>query len=103
MGFAKILSPDDFFPEARAALHVVAGIARGSSASLVLAHVRNPRRWTVSSDFGRVPAVVQNVVDREPPAPGKWLLLGKELGARVIAGRFLAGTPYASIALASND
>jgi len=101
MGFASILSPDDFFPDAPAALHVAAGIARGSAASLVLAHVRNPRQWTVSSDFGRAPHVVQNIGDSEPASLGKWLLLGKELSARAIAVRFLAGTPGDS--LASND
>jgi universal stress protein A len=103
MGFAKILCPVDFSPGSREALRVAAELARGGSATLVLAHVWEPPRWS-SGEIQLAPGTLQELLDAEEAELARWKAIAEELGARQVATQMLTGVAWDQIVgLASKD
>lgn len=103
MAFTKILCPVDFSSGSREALRLAAELARDSPASLVLAHVWEPPRWS-AGEIQIAPGVLQDMVDTEEALLAGWKVEAQKLGAKEIAVRFLTGVPWdAIVALAEDD
>jgi nucleotide-binding universal stress UspA family protein len=103
MGFSKIVCPIDFSPCSREALRVAAEFARERSASLVLAHVWEPPKWS-TGEIQVAPEVIQDMVDAEEAQLEAWKATAKEFGAREVGTRFLTGVAWdAILALLKDD
>jgi nucleotide-binding universal stress UspA family protein len=103
MGFTKILCPVDFSPGSREALRIAAGFAREGTASLILAHVWEPPRWS-NSEVLLVPGVLQDTMDAEEAELEAWKAEARQLGAKEIGVRFVTGIAWNEIvALTRSD
>jgi nucleotide-binding universal stress UspA family protein len=103
MAFTKILCPVDFSSSSREALRMAAEFARDSTASLVLAHIWEPPRWS-NGEIQLASGVVQDMVDAEEAELAKWKTEAQKLGAKEVAVQFLTGVPWDEIvALVKND
>lgn len=96
MSFTKIVCPVDFSPCSQEALRVAAELARDWSASLILAHVWEPPRWS-SSEVPVAPEVIQNMIDAEEAELESWKATAQQLGAREVGTRFLTGVAWDAI------
>jgi nucleotide-binding universal stress UspA family protein len=104
MAFTKILCPIDFSPPSWEALRVAADLARESSASLLLAYVWEPPRWSVSSDFQLPEDVRKELASAEETELARWKMRAQELGAQEVSTRILTGAPWDQLVLlAGND
>lgn len=103
MVFTKILCPVDFSSSSREALRLAAELARDSAASLVLAHVWEPPRWS-TGEIPLAPSVTQDMVDAEEAELARWKAEAEKLGAKEIAVQLLSGVPWDEIVtLAKTD
>jgi nucleotide-binding universal stress UspA family protein len=96
MGFTKILCPIDFSACSREALRTATELARDGSASLILAHVWEPPRWT-SGEVMIAPEVIQSTTDADQAELEAWKTTAKQLGAREVGTRFLSGVAWDAI------
>jgi universal stress protein A len=96
MGFTKILCPVDFSPGSHEALRVASGLAREGSASLILAYIWEPPRWS-NSDVLLVPGALQDTMDAQEAELEAWKAEARQLGAKEIAVRFLTGIAWDEI------
>jgi nucleotide-binding universal stress UspA family protein len=79
------------------------GLARASSALLVVVHVADPLPWSLRDDFQIAPSMIQDLADSEQAQLARWQQLAKTLGAREVATRYLTGTPWDQITTLTQD
>jgi universal stress protein A len=103
MGFSRIVCPIDFSPCSREALRVAAEFTRERSASLVLAYVWEPPKWS-TGEIQTAPEGIQDMVDAEEARLEAWKTTAQEFGAREVGTRFLTGVALdAILALLEDD
>ncbi len=96
MGFTKIVCPVDFSACSQEALRVAAELARDWSASLILAHVWEPPKWS-TGEVMIAPELIQDTIDAEEAELENWKSTAKQFGAREVGTRFLTGVAWDSI------
>lgn len=103
MGFHKILCPVDFSSGSREALVTSVELARESNAQLVIVYVSETSSWQAMTGFQVVPEVIQQVADFEQKELATWNARAKELGAKEVSARLLAGAPWDQIVTAARN
>jgi nucleotide-binding universal stress UspA family protein len=103
MAFHKILCPVDFSPGSRAALALAAELARESNATLVIAHVLEPTRWTVAGAYSLAPEVIDDLVRSEEKLLAEWREQARQLGAKEVVSQALTGAAWDRIVQTTRD
>jgi universal stress protein A len=103
MKFEKIMCPIDFSDDSREALSLAAGLARESSATLVVVYGWEMTTWAVS-ELTQAPAALQELIDQTETELARWKRDAKSLGAGEVQTRSETGAAWDRIvAIADAD
>jgi nucleotide-binding universal stress UspA family protein len=103
MKVEKILCPIDFSDGSRDAMALAAGLAKDSSATLVIVYVWEMTTWAVT-ELTQAPAALQDLIDQTETELARWKRDAQSMGVREVQARSETGAAWDRIvAIADAD